>query len=145
MQGGASAPIPSTRLDEIEREKMNKNNVLKLAGVVEKSTTYDQTIYAHTCGTPACIAGHAALLAAPHGKFVVTETRSWPRFKFPSGGDIWYVSDVAQVWLNLNDWWADQLFQPIPLGKAKKVTPAQAGKVLRHLAETGEVDWGVAL
>ena len=122
---------------------MNKNNVLKLAKVVEKSTTYDQRLYAHVCGTPACIAGHAALLAEPDGQLVAPTERCGAHFKF-SDGEIGYISETAQTWLGLEEWPAAELFDPHPLGEDEDATSAQAGQVLRHLAETGEVDWMVA-
>ena len=121
---------------------MNTENILKLAETIEKSETYDQTRFAHICGTPACIAGHAALLAEPDGQMVAATERCGPHFKF-SDGNIGYISQIAQTWLGLGDWSADELFQGWPFGEDKEVTAAQAAQVLRHLAETGEVDWDI--
>lgn len=35
--------------------------LLEAADLVENSATYDQNIYVHSCGTPACVLGHYAM------------------------------------------------------------------------------------
>ena len=42
--------------------QVNVKNMMALADFVEQSETYDQRIYDYPCGTPGCIAGHAAAL-----------------------------------------------------------------------------------
>lgn len=49
---------------------MNIQRMRELADVIEKSETYDQTIYVNDCGTPACIAGHAVAHFAGHNNLV---------------------------------------------------------------------------
>jgi len=123
-------------MDETEREKMNTKNVLKLAGVVEKSTTYDQTVHAYDCGIPASIAGHATAL--------VYQNINCFDLGFKFNGNYIDINYTAQKFLEIDVARADDLFQPHPLGDFQDPTPAQAAQVLRHLAKTGEVDWEVA-
>lgn len=74
---------------------------------------------AEPCGTVCCIGGHIA----------------------PTGGD--RLKQVAdQLGLTLDT--ADLLCYPIlPTDDWGRITPAQAARVLRHLAETGKVDWSI--
>jgi hypothetical protein len=83
----------------------------------------------HGCGTVACIAGHAAFLAG--GK------------RAAKRGDAW---DTAKKYLGLKDEnMALELFNTNPLGPSDQPTAKQAALVLFHLAETGKVDWSVAV
>lgn len=119
---------------------MNKTNVLALAAAIEADTIphisfslnfwlepaanmadhddYDTT----SCGTVACIAGYGHLV---------------------SGGTLadWNGSPPVAAWLDLTVSEATHLFTPALDRAYSTVTREQAGKVLRHLAETGEVDW----
>ena len=113
---------------------MNKANVLKLAEYIEglEPEQYDQRHVAHPhgslCGTPACIAGHAAWLVG-----------NWCRWGSRTFS--------ARVWLDLSSFQADCLFDSMPFGPfgtepdISAPTPQDAAATLRHLAETGEVDW----
>jgi hypothetical protein len=66
------------------------------------------------CGTCACIGGHAEAM-----------------FGHPDA-------------LELDSDQEDELFYPSnPPLKYDEIQPADAAKVLRHLAETGEVDWSI--
>lgn len=112
---------------------MNKDRILELADHIEKSETYDQRTWFHTCGTPACIAGHAAML------FAADKLLQMGHMKCP---------DIAQNELGLSWIKSQRLFDGSPLGFTEdegfiKVSSAHAVKVLRHLAETGEVDWSI--
>ena len=107
---------------------MNKENILELAEHIERldPEEYDQRVLAHDCGTPACIAGHAAYLLSGMSLY-------------PSTGII-----EAKAWLGLSSIEADCLFDSMPFGAEPGIsapTPQDAAATLRHLAETGEVDW----
>lgn len=135
---------------------MNVENILKLAEVLESPAaeehfdmsswldhngdhdlpdeiTYNEMI--KDCGTVACIAGWATVLAK--GDEIVKEEN----YEFGIGAD----------YLDLEYTQAKHLFTPgvfITVDgeevSAYAATPKQAAKVLRHLAATGEVDWDVA-
>lgn len=123
---------------------MNKENVLAVADAIEKHSIPDlgfnmgalietgyTDMYGTDCKTVACIAGWALCLknnlpATPVAFSIMTEA-----------GD-WLDLTTAQQYL---------LFcSPTPEKYVEfgEKTPAQAVAVLRHLAETGEVDWSIA-
>lgn len=77
------------------------------------------------CGTTACIAGHAALLADPDVR--------WPE-----------VEGTAEAWLGVDRVQSMELFTPLPVDPWSKITASMAARVVRHLAKTGKVDWSVA-
>jgi hypothetical protein len=80
----------------------------------------------HTCGTTACIAGHAVAIAHPD-----LNTNGWLDY----GG-------LAQDWLELDDAQHQQLFIPdtnaVDYGL---VTSEIAADVVATLIATGEVEW----
>lgn len=80
------------------------------------------------CGTTACVAGHAIILAGLAGSPEAIE--DLPRF-----------STTAQEWLELDDEDANELFYG---GIGVLATAPMAARVVRRLAQTGEVDWSVA-
>lgn len=41
---------------------MNKDRLMKVREVVKTSPTFQMDRYAHDCGTPACVAGHAIVM-----------------------------------------------------------------------------------
>lgn len=95
------------------------------------------------CGTPACVAGHAALLADP--------VRFWSNAG-PVDEAIWpfrsMISFVAARWLGLDHWTADQLFHGADKNGAvsffENITLPEAIETLRRLRATGQVDWSHA-
>lgn len=114
---------------------MNKENILAVADAIERHTIPDLGFNmglirgtadakypdksGFDCGTVACIAGWTNAVAGGEGV------------------------DAAGDYLGIEgDRLRSKLFYPDNpyLG----ATPAQAGRVIRHLAETGEVDWSVA-
>ena len=112
---------------------MNKENILKLAEYMEtlRPEKYNQRYVEHPpgprCGTPSCIAGHAAFLSG-----------LWGYTPFPI--------EEARYWLGLSSNTARPLFAPFPFvegGLEYKPSPQDAAWTLRHLAETGEVRWQV--
>ena len=132
---------------------MNRENVLKLADVVERSETFDMIVYwqvrphdARRCGTPACIAGHAAaLFFEEHGRYVQ---------RHPDGGIYAsHTEQTAALFLGINGDRGQQieLFCPRYEDASCDAFPSEPGwisadraaAVLRHFAETGEIDWSV--
>ena len=108
---------------------MNKTNILKLADHIERlePEEYDQRVFEHDCGTPACIAGHAALCSM----------RGWGTlFKYHPTPIL-----SARKWLGLDSTQTSLLFAAFPLNVNANPTQQDAAATLRHLAETGEVVW----
>jgi len=118
---------------------MNKERILQLADVIEKKphrrrfnrsspnkklTGFNMSEW--HCGTVGCIAG-------------------WTQHLFGTGTPNYDSGIEAAKLLGLHDRAATDLFIP---GKAifctlDEVKPRQAAAVLRHLAETGKVDWSI--
>lgn len=91
---------------------------------------YDTT--GRNCGTVACIAGHAHLIA--------NDGRTWG-----SGGE---VHSSGQHFLELDNEDANNLFyawgardENGNLRDMRKIPPDRAIRTLEHLRDTGEVDW----
>lgn len=121
---------------------MNRENILKVADAIESHSIpdlgFNMSLWidrkpgpeddrsGHNCGTTACIAGWA--VAVMNGGVI-------PEVGVP-------IQDDAEKYFGLN--WTDgeDLFVN---WVGKSPTPAEAVIVLRHLAETGEVDWDRAL
>jgi hypothetical protein len=138
---------------------MNKENILKLAEVLESpaaekhfcmGTWFNDRAhedglpinetFAHSinnCNTTACIAGWCAVLAVPD-RIVGRKNSEWEGHTW--NGDT--VFEVGRAYLELDPNAAERLFAPRGRAIAED-DPKQAAKVLRHLAETGEVDWSV--
>lgn len=123
---------------------MNIPNILALANYLDRTVSADSFDMANwrlphdhlprspktnaeafegSCGTVACIAGHAMVLFEPDAPLC------------PEG----QISDRAQDYLGLTDDQAGELF--IPRLETHITTKARAVQVLRTLAETGEVTW----
>lgn len=116
---------------------MDKERILHLADVIEKGSDQlgfnmafyeyltsnpDLDMSGHKCGTVACIAGWAVHTFPPDDRYATAWT-------------------AARDQLGLTTFQADQLFEPSVDAAYEKATPEIAAKVLRHLAETGEVEW----
>ncbi|PZP62989.1 MAG: hypothetical protein DI604_28090 [Delftia acidovorans] len=119
---------------------MNKERILALANLIEKQphsaveevSGFNMVSYVHACGTPACIAGWAVASEGTPSPLAHQPIQ-------PTG-----VSSRAAKYLGLEYPEAEELF----LGGVydlDEITPAQAAACLRHLAETGEVDWDHAM
>lgn len=124
---------------------MNRENILKVAQAIEDAAKPDAKPEfgfnmagfrairgywpdrtGHDCGTTCCIAGWAA----------------------GTGGDGWQIEARARERLGLTISEANRLFfaedaEGNISTDLEKVEPAHAVAVLRHLAETGVVDWTV--
>ena len=81
--------------------------------------------FVHECGSPSCIAGWAA----------------WEFRERPEVMNGFFVQSDARVYLGINRASASLLFIPDHFIEAYEATPAQAAAVLRHLANTGKVEW----
>ena len=109
---------------------MNKERILELADLIEKQphteidadSGFNMLDFNHLCGTPSCIAGWAV---------------------FQSNGNLEYVnSEEARIALGLNRLQCEDLFFAWSSNLSlEDITPAHAAFTLRHLAETGVVDW----
>lgn len=117
---------------------MYKERILALADHIEKLPHIDDieearphftmSRYFNPCGSPSCIAGHAICMFSDK--------------KFEDVYD-YEFSEAAEV-LGLDWETADKLFTPSALDTGKhwpQITPKEAARTLRHLAETGEVKW----
>lgn len=110
------------------------------------------TNVSHSCGTVACIAGWTCL-ALTYGGEILPQNRSseavarFTRDVSGTGSEHYTAAEV----LGLSREQADELFTPMDTENLRmrnrkwdRVKPRHAATVLRHLAETGEVDWSVA-
>lgn len=109
---------------------MNTDNILLVASHIDKVDPEQFSMAEWECGTHACIGG-------------------WCERIFPDGRE---AADI----LGISAMVADRLFYPRP-GRCPEIEensalddyiweglqPTQAGDVLRHLAETGKVDWSI--
>ena len=132
---------------------MNKTEILATADDLEASASYDQNSYFNFCGTPGCVAGH---VVSRHGFNVLLGT--YVMAKHDVTGEIVKIEEKAAAILGLGGSQSDPLFTGEPADAAGDVidfgdgdideygcgsppSAEQAAEVLRHLAETGEVDW----
>lgn len=98
---------------------VNVAECLRIADLVECSSTFTMNFTHHDCGTPACIYGH-----------IVPADQDEPGWG--KGAHALGIS-LAQ---------AEELFCILSGGVGfNEVTPAHAAACLRKLAATGEVDW----
>jgi len=127
---------------------MNKENVLKVADAIEQHSIPElgfnmnyglvsrsdniKDLSGYNCDTVACIAGWCNMLTKPDARF----------------SDF----DAAREFLGLDPKAASELFYASSQWEfeggdhtyLERITPSKAAVVLRHLAETGEVNWSVA-
>ena len=110
---------------------MNKENILKLADHIERLAPeeFNQRVFAHDCGTPACIAGHALALAGRWGGGVEGSTEDHP-------------IGLAAKWLGIDKPTRALLFDTQPHGYATDYPSKEdAVATLRILAEHEVVAW----
>ena len=102
---------------------MNIENMRKLRDVIAESKTYDQRRFFHPCGTPACLAGHACMLAGEKAQWSVDRTVI-----------------IAEDWLGLSVTEAADAFYAGPMGDDAP-TKEDALAMLDRAIETGKVRW----
>lgn len=128
--------------DTIEQHRIKDLGFNMMAFAIKNPLHSDKDLYpdfdrsGHSCGTVACIGGHAVALAHADwslDQLVEADDREEPLHR------------EARDWLGLTQYEADVLFYGFPHGvQFSHVTPAMAVKTLRHLAATGVVDWNEA-
>ena len=122
----------------------NAKNCEIVAVAVENSVTFNQGMW-HKCKTPACIGGHTVFELDPDFYHFDTTT-SYTAFYF-SKVDGKLVSknieDEASKLLGLETIEDRLLFDGSPYG-CSLISNMGAARVLRHLGETGIVDWSKA-
>lgn len=129
---------------------MNKDAILTLADIIEQQSlpkvrfdmsTYgdhDVTADEEICGTVCCIAGTAVIAL---GNVPAEDVASALVFLPKIGKDI---KGYAAELLGLDVTQKYDLFEPrwsLIHKDLRKVTKEEAARTLRHLAETGRVDW----
>ena len=132
---------------------MNIENIKLLRDDLELSRSFTMRTYKTTCGTPQCIAGHAAYLACQTDKNLVCDNLE------TTPGD--YTVDelyqtiphshchvIAKKWLNIDNVDAFLLFGPdsefvefdAHPGNPKYITKKRAMAQLNYMIENGEID-----
>ena len=105
---------------------MNRDNIYKLIDELAASENYHQNKHTHDCGSPACIAGHAAHLSGIEG------------LDWLSGSEI---ETAARHWMGIDNYTGEKMFDGMPLGYAAEVTKRDAIGMLVNFALTGDVKW----
>lgn len=127
---------------------MNKERILALADLIERQPFanefdapegFGMVSAEHACGTPSCIAGWAYWEAQGRPQIINTD--------YQVAAEYLGLAPPETSWIESP---ADRLFFPgHPDANVHRAgwnaTPAQAATVLRHLAETGEVNWSIIL
>ena len=106
---------------------------------------FDMSDFFHKhCGAPTNIAARAATMFTREYDDL---GESWSEYL----GDYWYAAELAETALGLSEKQATDLFAvnedsadpQADEGEPGFISPKRAAAVLRHLAETGEVDWTI--
>lgn len=121
---------------------MNVDNMLRLADYLETVPPEEFAMFEWGCGTTACIGGHAErLFERPENLAEV--------LGFPDTGPPYLHGILSQLFypdtLNCPELRDDVLYNHL-WGRMESdpgptITPKQAARVVRHLANTGVVDW----
>ena len=121
---------------------MNSENLKQVRDAIASNPAqYDQGIYAHDCGTPACIAGWAAHLSLKPDEALrlsIIQGRTRP---------IDTIHNRAREWLDLPLSDANDMFEPAPVLRKEdargytKPTLPEALAMLDRAIETGKVVW----
>jgi len=120
---------------------MNVEELERVSDAIAKSRSFDQSNWRFPCGTPACIAGHAAHL---HGwRYTVNENGIMSESMIDGSGPNTrkHVHFVAQDILGLTDEEADAMFDGQPFGDDVEATRMDALRMLDHAISHGEVKW----
>jgi hypothetical protein len=125
-------------IDAIEAEAVGGRRVgFNMSGYICVPNRVDtpKNYKGDVCGTAACIAGYAYLALS------LEEGRDFEDVLLRGARSGMYVAETAQDWLGLTDRQSDELFAPFHYSGA--IPPSAGVQVLKHLLETGEVDWEV--
>ena len=95
---------------------------------IKVSLTYNQRIFVHDCGTPACIAGHIVARYYPNSESILRNCTPQTVSR--------YAKEAAQ----LENIQRDMLFAGWPLNQIP-VTKDHAIAAIQSLIDTGEVAW----
>ena len=119
---------------------MNVERMKRLRDAIAESESYYQESYfhydsrgPHPCGSPACLAGHAVLLA------IEADTR--PEGYYADMGLLGGVEDDASFWLDLDPCESARMFESCPLWGKSGATKEEALDMLDRAIETGVIEW----
>lgn len=138
------------------KPKMNKRTILKVAKAIETAAKRKEGLrgvgfnmdsyiadadevrcdHVDSCGTVSCIAGWTCLVAG--GLNDADSLR-----EIEATQSVYAIPRRAAEILGIDFETRYDLFTPHGAGPWASITPAHAVAVLRHLAETGVVDWSV--
>jgi len=141
---------------------MNRENILAVADAIEKHSipdlgfnmgwlisasdgrSYKADRSGKGCGTVACIAGHAyalqhGVMRLPAEQHHFDQQADWLGLSKSEARELFFAGSVCEIQRAADGGWVDAK------AELTTITPSQAVSVLRHLAETGEVDWDRAL
>ena len=112
---------------------MNKQKVLELANYIEASNTFGMEVYFHDCGTPSCLAGHGGRL------FNIPDdgTERHLSLEEAVASELGFVCGMGDLFRPYTD---NFYFRADP-EDGDYITKEHAVATLRHLAETGAVDY----
>ena len=123
---------------------MSKERILALAETIEHAPKgrvlqdiqgFDMTDFTHHCGTPACIAGWSIW------EFFGRSDENLDELVQASNKT---YSAIACEYLGIPGEQGEILFFPEGFDKPwNEITQQEAARVLRNLAETGQVDWSI--
>lgn len=119
---------------------MNSDRVRELADFIEKSDTFEMNRYfKDNPEVPCCIAGHAVALFNPEA--LIANNDDEPMIE-DAARQALDIVDEPVIAVNLFHpdgdgvaWWADTP------SEREFITKSHAVKTLRHLADSGTVDW----
>ena len=122
---------------------MNKARLEKLIVALEgvKPKQFDMTVYAHACGTPACVLGHFAARKDLQSKFKFND--KCDRFSAAilskkTGQAVYHEDDEVLEYFGINDAQSEYLFGCE--GKNEHATPAQMRQRIRKFIDkSGDV------
>lgn len=115
---------------------LQRERILQVADEIEKlpPRNFDMHSWADEvdgCGTVCCIGGHIALHKLSDATATDEAVADWLGIEVELAERLFLPGDVYNV-LTLDE-----------MRAAWAATPAQGAAVLRHLADTGEVDWTI--
>ena len=123
-------------VNEHNRNEGMKHAALVAGDIGKNRKMYGQTVMFNGCGTPACIAGHAAIRRLNDMGTKVDRMYEY----VDDTGEEQVLSD-AQAYLGLTDGEAEDMFQAWPYGHGEWATAEDAVAMLKAYAEGKGVEW----